>query len=650
MKRRIISDTSFLTLAVVLCLSLLIVTWAQPAAPLGEPLEERAPGSSLMLLSTDTTLQVVDEVLALTPPEEIAPLDEASQPPRDTNTDTLGSTTPESDGAGTGENPNEQTVPSTGDESEVIKTGVVYFTTSIRDGETLSRRDYSFTVNQTAAVEEEQLQFRYLEVSLGGDIIPQFNGNLLLDDGENHLQVFCYYLQADGYTRKVSSKVYTLYVDRYSLVLNTNLQNKSVYSSSISFTAQAFVGSDEMPVTATVNGAAVSGSRGNYTVGLAQGDNMIILVASQGEQVVERSFLVICEQNWVETDLFDQTVSDTEFRFFARLKSGVSSTARLTVVFNGRTLSSTDGNFTVTLVEQSSNTIRISVSDLTQTPPSDVVYRIKHRRALAGEDDDITAQSPTFTVNITDGQTVVGSDFTFEVIATDYRGNRIYSSGARGAGITLTLNESQVHASWEGSRTSYALRLSPGANSIMVLVVDTEGYSTRRTFTLNCEQVGIGEPIGYVTLSIDANVVGLGTLISSAVEPIYEGENAVYPIARVLNANGFEYQYTGSADSQFYLAHLIRPNITKRNNLSLAAIPPELLAYLEADGIALNDFYTDSLGERDFSQGSGWMISINGVYPSYSLSDYRPKDEDAIRVRYTVAYGKDIAGGYPQQW
>ena len=54
---------------------------------------------------------------------------------------------------------------------------------------------------------------------------------------------------------------------------------------------------------------------------------------------------------------------------------------------------------------------------------------------------------------------------------------------------------------------------------------------------------------------------------------------------------------------------------------------------------------SDSLGEHDYTQGSGWMYSVNGKYCNYSMSDYHPQNGDVVRIRYTLANGKDI-GGY----
>ena len=48
-------------------------------------------------------------------------------------------------------------------------------------------------------------------------------------------------------------------------------------------------------------------------------------------------------------------------------------------------------------------------------------------------------------------------------------------------------------------------------------------------------------------------------------------------------------------------------------------------------GLYPQPFSMDSLGEFDFYRWSGWMYSYNGSYP-------------VIRVRYTLALGKDIGG------
>ena len=76
-------------------------------------------------------------------------------------------------------------------------------------------------------------------------------------------------------------------------------------------------------------------------------------------------------------------------------------------------------------------------------------------------------------------------------------------------------------------------------------------------------------------------------------------------------------------------------------------IPGSLIKKIEEDGLIFDkDNYENlnGLGEFDFCQGSGWMYSINGVYASYGLDKAYVQDGDTVRIRFTLAYGKDIGG------
>lgn len=119
-----------------------------------------------------------------------------------------------------------------------------------------------------------------------------------------------------------------------------------------------------------------------------------------------------------------------------------------------------------------------------------------------------------------------------------------------------------------------------------------------------------------------------------------QGETASYSISRFLEENGFTYDNTGSLDVGFYLARLARPGIGVG-----VAIPEDLKQAIDEDGLEWKDQrYDDSIGEFDYCQGSGWMYSVNGAFPNYGLSDAVFKDGDVVRIRFTLAYGRDIGG------
>lgn len=50
------------------------------------------------------------------------------------------------------------------------------------------------------------------------------------------------------------------------------------------------------------------------------------------------------------------------------------------------------------------------------------------------------------------------------------------------------------------------------------------------------------------------------------------------------------------------------------------------------------------LGEFVYTNGSGWMYSVNHVFPNVSFADTYLSDGDVVRVQFTLAYGADIGG------
>ena len=122
--------------------------------------------------------------------------------------------------------------------------------------------------------------------------------------------------------------------------------------------------------------------------------------------------------------------------------------------------------------------------------------------------------------------------------------------------------------------------------------------------------------------------------------PIRQGETGSYFLTRFLEDKGFQYNNTGSLDTGFYLSRIIKPGIAAG-----VSIPEDLKQAIDNDGLEWKDQrYDNSIGEFDYCQGSGWMYSVNGSFPGYGFSDVVFKDGDVVRIRFTLAYGKDIGG------
>lgn len=60
---------------------------------------------------------------------------------------------------------------------------------------------------------------------------------------------------------------------------------------------------------------------------------------------------------------------------------------------------------------------------------------------------------------------------------------------------------------------------------------------------------------------------------------------------------------------------------------------------------AFNSYYVEGINnlyEFDCGQGSGWMYSVNGIFPNYGCSSYKPASNDKIAFRYTCELGYDL--------
>lgn len=84
---------------------------------------------------------------------------------------------------------------------------------------------------------------------------------------------------------------------------------------------------------------------------------------------------------------------------------------------------------------------------------------------------------------------------------------------------------------------------------------------------------------------------------------------------------------------------------------------PEKCTYCRQSGIQLEYVYTpgyDSeyvrgihqLYEKDCGTQSGWMYSVNGVFPNYGCNKYTVKNGDKIKFRFTCDLGEDVGSSF----
>ena len=256
-------------------------------------------------------------------------------------------------------------------------------------------------------------------------------------------------------------------------------------------------------------------------------------------------------------------------------------------------------------------------------------------------EDPEEGKYPVIASDLTDGETVGGSYRTFYVRAVDYRGSYI-SSGS----LAVTGNGERLYASADdGDVVRYRMDLTDGGNTVVIQAVDQDGRKTAVSYTIYRGEDQEQVPAGTVTFSLEATTVGLGCLIGPAQEYFYEGEQLSYVIDRVLQNHGYTYRYDGSLTSGFYLKHVISPGITNG-----CSIPPELEQKLSDANCPRKEYHTDSLGEFDFTNNSGWMYQVNGVYMNSGISTYYPADGDVVRIRFSLYGGADVGGMQQEAW
>lgn len=277
--------------------------------------------------------------------------------------------------------------------------------------------------------------------------------------------------------------------------------------------------------------------------------------------------------------------------------------------------------------------------------------------AFAGTEAD----NDTITIETTlqDGLQQKASRRTIDVIAK-VDGKKVSSK--------VLLNGKSVNRAWsDATKDSYTLRFEDeGENTVTIQAVKDEQVLKEITRTVNYTKAEKGEAIGHATVSLEGLTIGVGYFIEPVEVEIHEGENAAQVLARVLTENGYSFDHTGRIEDSFYLSMIANGGEYKKgcqekndimkqvpvditgkvpaclqNVLDEKNVKPDKIDYLNDKGEVIE------LGEFYYTYMSGWMYSINNVFPNVGFSDSYLGDGDVMRVQFTLyGYGADIGGGY----
>lgn len=552
-----------------------------------------------------------------------------------------------------------------------VKDPAAYFTTSITDGETVEKETYGFSIRQ-----QTTLEVTGMSAAVNGKeyLFPANSRymNVRLATGANTITVSVNYREEDGST-VCASKSYTVYYAQAGelIIVAKRVSDKkplnelaTVTDGELTFTASMVQDGNEYPVqSVTLNGRTLTGIGDTYTASLNSGANTIRIKGSYQSSSAEETYPItynasafriitynlsstVIDDNTVQSSSkFEQVTVDSEqYRFGLQLiqSTGKESIDRVRVSDSSTGTTSltqeSDGWYTVQMgreVRQLYIDYKDSLGQL-----KTYKYQLHFQR---GAEDTPEDRQPTISpeiemdgtiIGLTDGLTLKNPDVILLVDGHSYTGKQLYSSN-----YTVSVNGMVVPApvSQSGSKFGYSTYLSnEGANTITITATDADGYSATRSWTVYYENGDI-----TVTVSVEATTVGLGYLVPPTEVTVPGGTDAWSIVEKVLTENGYGISGSGS-----YLSAIQRSGIC-----SGFFIDSELMELIMADGMDENGagldpqpFSMDSLGEFDFYRWSGWMYSYNGSYPGYGMNVCKPQDGSVIRVRYTLALGKDIGG------
>lgn len=545
----------------------------------------------------------------------------------------------------------------------------LYFTTSIIDGETTAEETYTFTITH-----QPQREPIGLAVTVNGRELryaAQTTSVMVhLAAGANTIVVSADY-QEDGGTVRATRSYTVYYAQPGELIIVAKRTSDgrqlgelgTVSEGALTFTAYAERDGSTYPVQSVeLNGRTLAGSGGSYTADLNSGENRIRVKASYQSSTADVTYTITYNANAFQ---ISTTISDTVID---------DSTAQSSASFEKVTVDSQQYKFRLNLFRSTGREAidRVRVSDSTGTfsltQDSDDRYTVqmgREDRQLYIDYRDSTGRSKTYkyllhfqrgaedtpedrqptiiaqveadgtVIGLTNGLTMKTPDLIVLVDGRSCNGQQLYANN-----YTVSVNGTVVSApiSQSGYQFGYVAYLSNvGANTITITATDGDGYAATRSWTVYYENGDI-----TVTVSVEATTVGLGYLVPPTEVTVPGGTDAWSIVEKVLTENGYGISGSGS-----YLSAIQRSGIC--NGWS---IDPELMGRIIEDnmdelgaGMDPRPYSMDSLGEFDFYRYSGWMYSYNGSYPGYGFNVCKPQDGSVIRVRYTLAMGKDI-GGY----
>ena len=202
---------------------------------------------------------------------------------------------------------------------------------------------------------------------------------------------------------------------------------------------------------------------------------------------------------------------------------------------------------------------------------------------------------------------------------------------------------SDLSIGWDdGNKVSFIIDMSKQVSGDFVVEVSAGSRENKVTkeYAFTYEKTPDGGYIGDVVVDIEAFTISLGYIAEPTRVPVYEGETAAHVLDRFIKSLGYTYEATGGMAGGFYLGRINGLDV----DFSKAKLEETVATKIDEDYWTGEAQIDGALGEFDFTDQSGWMYSVNNVFPNVGFSGYYLDAGDVMRVQFTLALGRDIGG------
>ena len=581
-------------------------------------------------------------------------------------------------GEGTGEEENGQgggtptggngEIPSDGGGETTLDSAAssLLFTTDLAD-DTVTEPDYSFHVSLTEAGQKLTLVSQNVILNGAARRCVLGENQITLQEGYNTVSVSMIFRDSKYNQITAKTKDYVIYYvpESHYLLLVQNARTGGyltsggetvVYENNIWIRVIAKKGNTDIGlVQVRINGTQKNpDSDGVYRLSLKNGSNTLKVTAGTGvnQQVFN------CTVNYkradfaltFESSVLTETITGYNFGGYSRCDyksdspafsfrvscSAPTGTEYISSVLVTKHSGSTDmknmmdggGWISLELDASQETAIQVSCVDSDGTVKKYTWY-IRYIRNISQEENQ--KKAPLIQCQL-GSETVHYSPYVLPVSAYSWDGNLLHAE----KNFVVYLNGvKQEYDSISSPYYEYDLYLTEGENYVVIQAWDSNQYTSTLNLTITFTPEEQSAKIHFI---LSADVVGLGTMIDE-----YVTVPAGYTVAQVVEERLAAYAYTtiysGTPSTSDYFLH----HIQKAGILSGWSISDAEREWVEMEGFSIGDPVSlDSLGERDFTGGSGWMITLNDYFIGSSMGSRAIRDGDQIHILYTLDVGKDV--------